>query len=259
MAKAKPGFYAPSQEATGKELAGRRAPDYCNHEVWVPQDGDNTIRVLPAWRENGPLFKTLHIHWFGDRDNKKAVLCLKRFGKRCFICEEISKLLANGVLDSESIKPYYPSRRAFCNGIDMDNIEAGVQIMALPAQKVAGEINKWLGKSDYKDFWHPEIGRNVLITRDSQGQFPTYSVLPAGNATSIPDFSLLENLYDLDDFKTVWKVTSYEQMKEMWLVYSDIVKPIDNIEPEVEKDNDVDEVMGKDNDEDDLDVDKLLL
>ena len=257
MAKAKPTYYAPSTEATGKELAGRRIPDYGNYEIWVPQDGDNTIRILPAWRKDGPLFKILHIHWFGDRDNKKAVLCLKRFGKRCFICEEISKLLANGVLDNDSAKQYYPSRRAFCNGLDMDNPELGVQIMALPAQKVAGEINKWLEKKDYKDFWHPEVGRNIIITRDSSGQFPTYSVLPAGNSTSIPDFNVLNNLYDLDDFETVWKVIPYDEMKQMWLVYSDIVKPVDDVEPEVETSKDVEKILDEET-EGALDVENLL-
>ena len=222
-------YYAPKIEELEKELKSGGTPNYCNYPVWTPREEVNRIRILPPWSPRGSIFKVLYIHWFGSKDNMQSCICRRMFRKRCFICEEVTKLLANGVLTQEQARKYSPKRRAFCNGIDMNDIEKGVQIMSLPVNKVVDPLMKFYHNPEYGDFTHPETGYDITIERESSGMFPDYRVIPARSSTPLKNKEWLDQLFDLDDFENVWRVHSYDEQKELWLVYSDIVKPEDDL------------------------------
>lgn len=245
-------YFEPDFDETKKELTFTNVPTYARVPIWVPQEGENIIRILPPWNERRKVFKVLALHWFGTKDNRQGVLCLRKFGKKCYICEVIHKLLANKVLSEESIKTYYPKKRAFCNGIDMNNPDEGVKVMALPAEKVAAVLVGFARNPEYGDFTHPEKGYNIHIEKVKSGVFPDYKVFPARKSSPIANKEWLEQLFNLDDFENVWRVHSYEEQKELWEVYSDIIKPVDD---------DTDENSfgkSKNIDDEDFDVNSLL-
>ena len=217
-------YYQPNFEATEKEVFQRTSPSYARVPIWVPKEGINVIRILPPWNERGIVFKVLSLHWFGSKDNRIATLCLKQFQRKCYICEIVQKLLAAEVLTRDTAKIYYPIKRAFCNGIDLNNIDEGVQIMSLPLTKVVQPLMTYAKDPDYGDFTHPETGYDIKIEKVVVGMFPDYKVLPARKSTPIPDPKFLTQLYNLDDFNDIWVVHSYNEQKELWDIYADVIK-----------------------------------
>ncbi len=225
-------YYQPNFDLTEKEVAQRSAPSYAKVPIWTPREGQNLIRILPPWSEKGIVFKVLSLHWFGSKDNRIATFCLKQFQRRCYICEIIQKLLAAEVLTKESAKVYYPIKRAFCNGLDLNELDKGVQIMSLPIKKVVQPLITYARDPEYGDFTHPETGYDIKIEKEVVGMYPDYNVLPARKSSPIPDKSFLEQLYNLDDFENVWTVHTYEKQKELWDVYADVIKAEEENEEE---------------------------
>ena len=65
-----------------------------NSTKWKPQEGDQTIRILPT--SDGDPFKEFHFHYNVGRN--PGILCPKKnYGEKCPICEFASTLWREGV------------------------------------------------------------------------------------------------------------------------------------------------------------------
>jgi len=228
-------YYSPNFDLTEKEVAQRTAPSYCKVPIWTPKEGQNLIRILPPWNERGLVFKVLALHWFGSKNNRVATLCLRQFQKRCYICEIIQKLLAAEVLTKETARVYYAVKRAFCNGLDLKELDKGVQIMSLPIKKVVQSLINYAKDPEYGDFTHPENGYDIKIEKETAGLYPDYNVIPARKSSPLPDRRYLKELYNLDDFENIWIVHSYDEQKELWNIYADVIRTEEEESNEIEE------------------------
>ena len=62
---------------------------------WKPQDGEQTIRILPT--EDGDPFKDYHFHYMTISGKNNSVMCPKRnFGELCPVCDFASNLWNEG-------------------------------------------------------------------------------------------------------------------------------------------------------------------
>ena len=62
---------------------------------WKPQDGEQTIRIMPT--EDGDPFKDYHFHYMTINGKNNSVMCPKRnFGDACPICDFASNLWNEG-------------------------------------------------------------------------------------------------------------------------------------------------------------------
>lgn len=214
------------QEQAQSLMRGSNVPSYAQVPVYSLTEDEILLRVLPPWSAKGFVFQVLPIHWFGKDDSRIGVICRKRFKSKCYICEVLNKFVVNGVAQ-DILKNYYARNRAFCNAIDVTNpekVEEGVKIYSLPLKKVALAMLEHAKENG--DFTDPEEGYPFKIVRERQGVFPDYKVVPVlGKSKRYDDRINWEKveLYNLDDFENVFKVHSYEEQKELWEVYSDLV------------------------------------
>jgi hypothetical protein len=217
-------YYKANFEETEKALSKGNVPSYCQHPIWALKEGENLIRILPPWNERGVVFKMLSLHWFGSGDNKIATICRRQFGEKCYICEVVQKLISLEILSNDKANLYVAKKRAFCNGIDLKDLEKGVQIMSLPVTKVVNELILYAKDPEYGDFTHPEKGYNIKVIRVTEGLYPSYKVIPKREITPIPSSVKWETqMFNLDDFENVWIYHSYEKQKSLWEIYSDLV------------------------------------
>lgn len=219
-------FYKPNFEEQIKDLEGVSIPEYARVPIASLNEGETILRILPPWNEKGLIFKRLSIHWFGNQQSKIGLICRKTINSRCFICDTLNQLIAKEVITPERAKIYWGKARAFCNAIDLtspESLQKGVQIFSLPLTKVAIPILEYIKDPDYGDFTDPERGYAFKIKKIQQGMFPDYQIKPLPKKEPIPLPLDQINLYDLDDYERVWKIHSYEEQRELWEIYSDLV------------------------------------
>lgn len=214
------------QEQSQLLMRGNNVPSYAQVPVYSLTEDETILRVLPPWSAKGLVFQVLPIHWFGKDESRIGVICRRHFRSKCYICEVLNNLVVNGV-SKDVLKNYYARNRAFCNAIDVTNperIEEGVKVYSLPLKKVALAMLEHAKENG--DFTDPVEGYPFKIVRERQGVFPDYKVVPVLGKSKRYDDRIDWNkveLYNLDDFENVFRVHSYEEQKELWEVYSDLV------------------------------------
>lgn len=115
-----------SQTGTGRE-------GYIRHDIklWVPKEGDNTVRILPpTWEDASSIGYEVWVHgWIGP-DNS-SFLCLEKMkGQTCPICEE-RKDVANSD-DEELLNNLKPKKRVAMYIIDRAEENKGPQLWIMP-------------------------------------------------------------------------------------------------------------------------------
>ncbi|MEM1673105.1 MAG: hypothetical protein QXT86_13730 [Archaeoglobaceae archaeon] len=242
------------QEQSQLLLRGGNVPTYAYVPVHGITEDELILRILPPWSSKGLVFQVLPIHWFGKDESRMGVICRRHFRSRCYICEALNNLVVSGV-SKDVLKNYYAKNRAFCNAIDVtrpEKIEEGVKIFSLPLKKVALAMLEHAKENG--DFTDPEEGYPFKIVRERQGVYPDYKVVPLLGKQKRYDSGIdWDNitLYNLDDFENVFKVHSYEEQKELWEVYSDLVGSVSN--------NTLDEMVNSLHKKDGVEFDDLKL
>ena len=170
-----------------------------NSTKWRPQEGDQTIRILPT--EDGDPFKEYHFHYNVGRN--PGILCPKKnHGEDCPICEFASKLWRDGVENSDDTakreaKKLFVRKRYFSPIMVRGQESQGVKVWSYG--KTAYEtLLGYVLDPDYGDITHPETGTDLVLNYHvpgTPGSFPKTSLKPRRRPSVLCD----EDVADCDD------------------------------------------------------------
>lgn len=208
-----PKFFKTDLDKT-REVGERIQKAFANY--WTPKVGKNEIRILPPWSKEGLAFKELVVH-FSVGPDKRTVGCLRKFGKKCFICEMVDKLKSEEDTESKELaKRMTRKNRYMWNILDLRDLKSGVQVLSCGVRLFEG-VWVYFADEDWGDIVHPDKGYNLVVTRVGSGLNTKYSVLARRKPEKMPMLldtsSPLDSLYDLD---AVFPISSYEEQKQIF-------------------------------------------
>ena len=153
-----------------------------NSTKWRPQEGDQTIRLMPT--EDGDPFKEYHFHYNVGRN--PGIYCPKKNdGENCPICEFASSLWRDGVQNNNDTakreaKKLFVRKRYYSPILVRGNESAGVKVWSYG--KMAYEtLLGYVLDPDYGDMTHPETGTDIVLTYtvpNTPGSFPKTQLKP---------------------------------------------------------------------------------
>ena len=158
-----------------------------------PQEGNNTIRILPPWKATGkwsgnPFFKvTLH-YGFEVEGRNRTVYCLGE--DDCPVCAFVTKLQAASTKGTRAVANKIRTQlRDFCNVLDRKRGHGRVQIYGLRPKQMR-ELRSFLRDPDFGDITHPKEGHDIVIERTGSGLSTRYSirVRPKSSLLGLPDW-----------------------------------------------------------------------
>lgn len=138
-------------------------------KMFKPNDGDNTIRILPpTWEKPKHYGLDIYVH-YGVGPDRQSYLCLHKMkGEACPICEERQIALNEG--DDAYAKQIEPKRRVLVYLIDRDHEKEGLQAWAMPwtvdRDLCTVSVDKKSGEVLPID--HPDEGFDVMFEKKGQ-------------------------------------------------------------------------------------------
>lgn len=138
-------------------------------KMFKPNDGDNTIRILPpTWPKPKHYGLDIYVH-YGVGPDRQAYLCLHKMkGEACPICEERQQALNDG--DEKYAKEIEAKRRVLVYLVDRDHEKEGLQAWAMPwtvdRDLCTVSVDKKSGEVLPID--HPEEGYDVMFEKKGQ-------------------------------------------------------------------------------------------
>ena len=153
-----------------------------NSTKWRPQEGDQTIRLMPT--EDGDPFKEYHFHY--NVGKNPGILCPKKnHGEDCPICDFASQLWRDGVQNNNDTakreaKKLFVRKRYFSPILVRGQESKGVKVWSYG--KTAYEtLLGYVLDPDYGDITHPETGTDIVLTYTvpgTPGSFPKTQLKP---------------------------------------------------------------------------------
>ena len=153
-----------------------------NNTKWRPQEGDQTIRIMPT--EDGDPFKEYHFHY--NVGKNPGIYCPKKNdGEDCPICEFASSLWRDGVQNNNDTakreaKKLFVRKRYYSPVLVRGQESSGVKVWSYG--KTAYEtLLGYVLDPDYGDITHPETGPDIVLTYtvpNTPGSFPKTQLKP---------------------------------------------------------------------------------
>jgi len=177
----------------------------------------NILRVLPPWEGADEPFRVFGKHWNLGPEGKTMVFCPRIcFDKPCPICDNIDRTYKSKPDDAtkEWLKSISASQRYFFNVIDMNDIDAGIQIAEFPKTVYVELLNIMVdGEVGYGDITGLEDGRDILIDKTGKGLSTRYAVRAKHGASPVP-FHIEPS--DIPNLDMMVRNESYENLKLIW-------------------------------------------
>ena len=194
-----------------KKLALESRGDGRSSAFWRPQEGEQTIRVIPT--SDGDPFKDFWFHYNVGKNS--GFLCPKKnYGEECSVCEFASKLWREGDDDSKKMAKSLFSRQRFFSPVFVRGEEQnGVRVWGYGKMAYETLLNLVLNP-EYGDITDVDAGTDLVMKygKPPGGQFPLTKLTPkrstspvCADKTSEECAELLEsipNFEDLFDRKT---------------------------------------------------------
>jgi len=169
--------------------------DLQGQSFWKPNEGENIIRIMPAYNEYGDWFKEVFFH-YEIGPVKANFPCRRSFGQDCYVCNVAEAVRAN---NPDLTRRLFRRRRFFMNIVDLNQPGKGVQVYAC-GPTVARDIFSYVrDRKRYGLVLDPDSGRNIVIERIGQGRDSRYIVKIDPEPTPIPNKKWLDSLYNLDE------------------------------------------------------------
>ncbi len=174
---------------------------------WRPEEGDQTIRILPT--EDGDPFKEFHFHY--NLGKNPGILCNKRtHGEDCPICDFASKLWRDGVDNNDDrakkeAKKLFARKRYYSPILVRGKEAEGVKVWAYGKQAYENLLGLVLDP-DYGDITDPETGTDIVLNYTipgTPGSFPKTQLKPRRRPSILCDdmvgdcAQLLESIPDI--------------------------------------------------------------
>ena len=165
---------------------------------WKPQNGENTIRIVPT--SDGDPFKEAYLHY---SVTKGGVLCPKKnFGEECSICEYVSELYDSK--EEESIaaaRNLVAKRRFFSPVLDRKEEHGSVRWWGY-GKKVYEKLLNLVLNPEYGDITDDKTGTDLDISYGKAPgmKFPGTEVTPRRKPSIVTDDDTL--LTEISEFDT---------------------------------------------------------
>ncbi len=183
------------------------------YKLWKPKTGENRIRILPPWSEEGRFYRQIFVHFRVGVDNR-VVVCPRRTPPRkgaCAICEYIdAKLRSGSSIEQTEAQQMIPRHQFLYNIVDLKEPEKGVQVFA-SGVKIWNWLVGFFNNEEFGDFTDPMTGRTVIITKSGEGRQVEYTVALSPKQTPLDNMEWLNQLYNLDNYMPI---ATYEETKE---------------------------------------------
>lgn len=149
---------------------------------WRPQQGDQTIRILPT--ADGDPFKEYFFHY--NVGKNPGLLCPKKnHGENCPICDYASKLWREGVDNNDDVAKREAknlfARNRYYSPILVRGMESeGVKVWAY-GKTAYQMLLGYVLDPDYGDITDPETGTDIVLNYDipgTPGSFPKTTLKP---------------------------------------------------------------------------------
>ncbi len=158
-----------------------------NDTFWRPQDGDQTIRIVPT--PDGDPFKEMHFHYNVD---KGGFLCPKRnYNEECPVCEFASQLWREGVDNNDehckkTAKSLFVRQRFFSPVMVRGEEEKGVRVWGYGKTAYESLLNLVLNP-EYGDITDTETGTDLTMTygKPPGASFPQTKLVPRRRSSSL--------------------------------------------------------------------------
>jgi len=190
------------------ELSRNGGKKQSDSTKWRPQEGDQTIRILPT--PDGDPFKEFHFHYNVGRN--PGILCNKRsFGGECAICDFASQLWRDGVDNNDDrakkeAKKLFARKRYFSPILVRGLESEGVKVWSYG--KTAYEmLLGYVLDPDYGDITDPETGTDIVLNYSvpgTPGSFPKTQLKPRRRPSILCDdmvkdcAQLLDSIPDIE-------------------------------------------------------------
>ena len=143
-----------------------------NIKLFTPNDGPNTIRILPpTWPDPEHFGIDIYVH-YGVGPDQQSYLCLHKMkGEDCPICEERIEARKNGE-DEDYVRELEPARRSLFYLVDRDKEQDGVQAWSAPFSKIDQAIVKVSidrKTNEVLPIDHPDEGYDVEFDKKGKG------------------------------------------------------------------------------------------
>jgi len=186
-----------------RESAGKR------FDWWKPEKGDNVIRLMPPFNDEGDIFKKVHIH-FGipiqKNDGGVAKIparCPRDWEKACPLCDSYD----SGGLSKETARELRPTQRVLYNVMDYKSRTVKPWLCPVTLHEELFYYFQELGEGTaIADLTDPKAGRNWKIRKNvdpsKSGPFAiSYKCFPDMKDSAIPAklMELVSNLPNLDE------------------------------------------------------------
>jgi hypothetical protein len=218
-----------SRGAQVLDLSGQKDVSF-----FKPEKGRNEIDIIPyevatnnhpQKLEKGEIDYKLDV-WVHRRVgvSEGHYLCMeKTFGKACFICEELKKMIDSGAAGKKEIEAIKAKRRVFYNVIDLNDEDAGIQILEgahfFYQKEIIEEAEESAdGEGEILPFAEIDEGWTVRF-RGSEEKYEKNTYIKPKNFTLIEreeqyDDSIIDDAYSLDEMLVI---PDYETVKNGFL------------------------------------------
>lgn len=169
--------------------------------------GRNTLRILPPKIGRKDPFRVVYKHFIELPGVEKMAFTCPRHEKKqfCPACAKVDELRATGIqADYDLAGDILAQRNVYCNVIDRDNPEKGVQIARIGKQLHEALLALRTDETNGGNFVHPVDGFDIVVTRVGTGKKDTkYTMVPARDNSPIADDvvmmeEILESMPDLE-------------------------------------------------------------
>ena len=194
-----------------------------NDTFWRPEDGEQTIRIVPT--ADGDPFKEM---WFHYNVEKGGFLCPKRnYGDGCPVCEFASQLWREGSASDDAeakkmAKGLFDRQRFFSPVLVRGEEDQGVRVWGYGKTAYESLLGLVLNP-EYGDITDPESGTDLTLTygKPAGASFPQTKLTPRRRSSALCDDAVggddrcAELLENIPDFDNIFDRTSTADVQAM--------------------------------------------
>ena len=189
-----------------------------SNRFWRPQDGEQTIRIVPT--EDGDPFKDYWFH-YNVGDNPGFLSPKRNFGEDCPLDSFVRQLWQEGTEDSKRMAKKLSARQRFFAPVVVRGEEdKGVRVWGFGKTVYETLLNLVLNP-EYGDITDPDSGTDLVLTygKPAGATFPVTQLTPRRRSSALckePD-RCAEFLEDVPDFEELFSASrkSFTEVQAM--------------------------------------------
>lgn len=202
-----------------QKLEGFKSQNKRTNYLWKPEEGKQSIRVVPYRFQKEYPFIELHFHY---NIPGKSYLSPMSFGQPDPFVEFAKEVLEQGGSENYAkYKKLMPTRRTYAPVVVRGKEEEGVKFWGF-GKTIYKQLLTWLAEPEIGDFTSPDddFGCDIRVTytpkEKSTTDFPQTDIMLARNTSKITtDKELLKKIYESQvEITEVFPLPTYDELVE---------------------------------------------